>query len=180
MAKVKDLTNRVFGRLTAIKCVGRDKWGAAIWLCRCSCSGKEVEVTSHNLLSGHVKSCSCLSREMAAARNGEKSPSFKHGHGSHYSSSTYRSWRAMIQRTQNPNNKRYLHYGGAGVKVDPRWLGEHGFENFLADMGERPPGTTLGRFTDMGDYSPENCEWETPKQQGAQQRMKNQLVWLAA
>jgi hypothetical protein len=45
-------------------------------------------------------------------------------------------------------------YSGAGITVCDRWLGEHGFENFLADMNERPQGTTLGRFEDVDDYDP--------------------------
>ena len=39
------------------------------------------------------------------------------------------------------------------------------FSNFLADMGERPAGTSLGRLGDKGNYEPGNCEWQTRKQQ---------------
>jgi hypothetical protein len=49
------------------------------------------------------------------------------------------------------------------VKVCDRWLT---FANFLADMGERPPGTTLDRYPDNeGDYEPSNCRWTTRKNQ---------------
>lgn len=48
---------------------------------------------------------------------------------------THLSWKRMIDRCSNPNNKRWEHYGGRGIKICDRWLD---FPNFLIDMGERP------------------------------------------
>jgi 5-methylcytosine-specific restriction endonuclease McrA len=42
------------------------------------------------------------------------------------------------------------------------------FENFAADMGPRPKGTSLSRFRDIGNYSPSNCAWHTKAQQLAE------------
>jgi hypothetical protein len=75
---------------------------------------------------------------------------------------TYFSWANMMQRCLNPNNKRYPSYGGRGITVCERWKT---FENFLADMGERPPGTTLGRIGNSKGYYPLNCRWETRQEQ---------------
>lgn len=88
----------------------------------------------------------------------------RHGHKvGGIESPTYRSWRSMRTRCFNPNHLAYSRYGGAGVTVCERW---ESFDNFLADMGERPPGTSLGRHNDVGNYQPGNCSWQTPKEQG--------------
>jgi hypothetical protein len=70
---------------------------------------------------------------------------------------THSCWRSMLARCRSHPN-----YAGR-VKVCKRWLK---FENFLADMGERPPGKTLDRYPDNeGDYKPGNVRWASPKEQ---------------
>jgi hypothetical protein len=77
-------------------------------------------------------------------------------------SPTYSSWQSMKRRCK-PDQK----YGQKGVTVCERWMS---FENFLADMGERPEGTTLDRIDGSKGYSPENCRWATQEQQTANRR----------
>jgi hypothetical protein len=83
---------------------------------------------------------------------------------------TYRAWHAMKQRCLNPDHHNYWRYGKRGIGVDPRWMN---FENFLADMGEAPPKTSIQRIDNEGDYTPSNCKWATAKEQCANRRRKN-------
>lgn len=81
----------------------------------------------------------------------------------------YNSWNNAIQRCTNRKNPSWRNYGGRGISVCDRWLDS--FENFLADMGKRPAGEySLGRRDNDGDYTPENCRWETNAQQSRNRR----------
>jgi len=55
----KDLTGQQFGKLTAVRDVGKEKHGYRLWLCKCNCGNTKI-VASGNLTSGHAKSCGCL------------------------------------------------------------------------------------------------------------------------
>ena len=74
------------------------------------------------------------------------------------SNTSYTSWRAMIVRCTNPNNKSYKNYAGRGITVCDRWLNSYG--NFLEDMSEKPKkGWHIHRLDNDGNYEPGNCEW---------------------
>ncbi len=164
-----------FGRLTVINRAENDENGQVQWLCNCNC-GKTAIVYYNSLLCGDTRSCGCLWREMSSllevanidANRSIRDTRLTHGHAGIKRSRTYQSWLMMRQRCRNPRVDNYKYYGGRGIRVCNRW---DLFENFLADMGERPDGKTLDRYPDNnGNYEPGNCRWATLKQQRANQR----------
>ena len=152
MAKLIDLTGKRFGRLIVIKRMNNDKWGRAQWLCLCECQKKKI-VPGNNLRRGDTKSCGCLRKEATGQR------ATKHGY-SQIQSKTYRAWKHMRSRCNNPRDKDYCHYGGRGITICEEW---EKFENFLKDMGEVPEGYQIDRIDNNKRYCRSNCQWTTAK-----------------
>lgn len=160
MPKRIDITGQRFGRLIALRSVGKNAWGSVRWLCQCDCNNFHT-VSVSNLKSGHVKSCGCITKEGTRFAHGYATKGRRNPH--------YRIWSSMHERCGNPNNKSYKNYGGRGIKVDPRW---NDFRNFLADVGERPhPSLSLDRINNNnGHYTPNNIKWATRSEQNKNRR----------
>jgi hypothetical protein len=86
---------------------------------------------------------------------------------------TYAVWQTMKTRCYVATSEHFDRYGGRGIEVCSRWL--ESFENFLADMGEQPPGMTLERLANDDDYRPGNCAWRTRKE-NSRNRGDNHLL----
>jgi hypothetical protein len=151
-----DLTDRRFGRLVAKVREGQ-RHGFAVWRCQCDC-GAFPTIKSVSLTSGRTRSCGCLAREMAAKRLTT--------HGM-CGTKIHQVWRGMLQRCGDPNYPRYADHGGRGITICDRW---RSFDAFYADMGDVPPGLSIDRIDNNGNYEPGNCRWATAKTQNANKR----------
>lgn len=157
-----DLSGQRFGRLLVKAWAeGRDKK----WICVCDC-GRQVDVRGAALRIGKTKSCGCLKAEKMAAGLGARHKMCE--------TPTYSSWDSMIGRCMRPNDPTFGRYGGAGITVCQRWTV---FDNFFADMGERPAGTSLDRIDPNGDYEPQNCRWASAKTQANNRRNNRKIAY---
>jgi len=78
----------------------------------------------------------------------------------------------MISRCHKPYSAKYKNYGAKGIFVCEAWI--NSFADFLKDMGERPPNTTIDRIDGTKGYSKENCRWASIKEQ--QRNMKTNRI----
>lgn len=134
---------------------------------QCEVCGKSFH--PRNSKPGHGRFCSkpCKGVWM----RGENNPS-KPVHGM-TGTPTYKSWDAMRRRCGTPTDKDFPRYGGRGIRVCERW--QNSFQAFVADMGIRPPQTTLDRVDVNGNYEPGNCRWATVVQQNNNRRSNKSI-----
>ncbi len=127
------------------------------------------------------KTCSraCAAARMAKSnkrRSGSLSGRYRHGATAvavpGRKSPEYNSWRAMKARCLDPANAAFSNYGGRGISVCEEWIGERGFENFLAYMGPKPsPDHSIDRYPNNdGNYELGNVRWATRQEQSENKR----------
>lgn len=136
-------------------------------LAACPQCGEEFKIFPYQV--GVAKYCSRACKYAARSRELTGNP-ITHGMRR---TREYRIWSHMKGRCHNPTDRSFRDYGARGIAVCERW---HVFENFFADMGYAPPGTTIERRNNDGPYSPENCEWVPAAAQARNSRQNLKLT----
>lgn len=146
MAKMKNITGKKFGKLTAVKVFGKSASGKYLWLCKCECGGEKI-VSRSDLVTGNTISCGCVITNTSHGMSRTK---------------LYKKWTDIKMRCYNPNNISFPNYGARGIKMCEEWRND--FSAFLswAIQNGYDDSAPRGRFTidriDVdGDYCPENC-----------------------
>ena len=85
------------------------------------------------------------------------------------------AWRYALARCYCQGAGNYKYYGGRGITMCERWRND--FAAFLADMGPRPPRTTLDRIDSDGNYEPGNCRWADKRTQQNNCRSNRRVSW---
>lgn len=142
--KPEEYIGKKFGRLTIVKYMGKNKWNAKYYLCKCDCDNNEIIVRLNNLMSGHTNSCGCLHKEIVT----------NHGLSDHY---LYMTWFHMMDRCYNLKCERYKDYGGRGISVYAEW---HNIVNFVRDIEPiYVKGLMLDRIDNNKNYEPGNVRY---------------------
>lgn len=160
--KIKDLTNKKFGRLRPIKWIEGSKW-----ICQCDC-GNIVTVSVSNLQSGSTKSCGCIQREksLGLSKKGKQK--------------LYIMWFDMLRRCNNPQAINYKDYGERGISICDEWedfttFAQWAISNgFNAQLGR---DCSIDRINNNGNYEPTNCRLTTQKVQANNTRRNHYLTY---
>jgi hypothetical protein len=155
MPKFINRTGQRFGRLLVTEEAGRNALKKVLWKCICDCGSVAVR-TSGDLVTGNSVSCGCYLKEKITKHGGWKKAS-------------YNTWRSMLRRCNNSDDKDYKKYGAVGVKVYAQW---NDYLQFERDMGEPIGSETLDRINPYGDYTPENCRWASLPTQARNVRVR--------
>lgn len=152
MPAKRDISGQRFGMLVVLSEHDKTRNGKFRWRCRCDC-GQQVIVIGGDMCSGKQVSCGCLKDRKASQRQKER---YKNSH--HLSKTPIgMTWRNMMDRVRNPQNKHYHNYGGRGIVICAGLASSP--QSLLDVVGEKPSRSlTIDRVDNNGNYSCGKCD----------------------
>jgi len=158
MVRIKDITGKKFGRLTAIR-YSHTKNTKRYWLFRCDC-GVEKTLINSSAISGNAKSCGCM----------KKGVNKKHGL---CDTRVYHIYTGIKRRCYNKNIPQYNDWGGRGIKVCKEW--KEDFNKFYdwSMANGYDENLSIDRIDNDGNYEPSNCRWTTRSVQSSNTRIRS-------
>ena len=156
----KDMTPRLIGETYMKYPTENSRQKYSYGLYECGYCTKEFESKVSNIKNKNTKSCGCQ-------KNKQK---ITHGRSN---SRFYKTWKHMVGRCSNPNNKDYKDYGGRGITVCEEWLDVIDFVAWCDLTYPKLEGYSLDRIDVDGNYEPNNCRWADRITQNTNQRKRN-------
>ena len=150
---------------------------------QCDC-GAVYETALGSLKRESVRSCGCLRLETSTTRilsvavqEKSRQAATRHGFSTAHRAE-YNRWRGMVARCEDPTRAGWENYGGRGIKVCERWHDPWLYWEDIQTLGPRPPGATLDRKDNDGDYELSNVQWSPWSRQTRNQRRARGAVFI--
>lgn len=144
-----DITGQKFGKLTAVKFVGKSRWE-----CLCDCGNTSIVLTA-NLKRHNTKSCGCIKIQESNRR------ATTHGLSN---TKAYKSWCSIKKRCTNPNDPAFKFYGGNGILLFKDWIDDP--KAFCEYIGQPLSDEySVDRIDNSKGYEPGNIRWASSIEQ---------------
>lgn len=159
----------------------RKRWFVDV---RCDC-GIRKTINAEDFLYKKIKSCGCLHKERSTEVIQKVNKQYKYNgqypgiiHGDS-GTRFHVIWKGMNQRCYNKKSAKYPRYGGRGISIewpDYNSFKKNMYKSYLSSINKSgESNTTINRTDNNGNYSKENCNWVSLKEQ-ANNTSKNKLI----
>ena len=139
MTQSKDMTDKVFGHLTAIRPMKSSNNGHLVWECMCIC-GRLTNVRSDALRRGKTLSCGCRGKGFVEPIDTDRITKEMREH------QLFEWWNTLMKLQQDAGIYKEV--------VDPKW---RKYKNFYKDLIELyEPGLVIAKINEDKSYSYEN------------------------
>ena len=138
------------------------------WEIQCACGNTFVRQVAGS--SGRCAECARKVASQKISKHNEAPGKNKNA------SRLYGIWLGMLTRCNNPNYHSYKDYGGRGIKVCDEWSDYITFREWALSNGYQD-NLSINRINNDGDYSADNCNWVSKKEQMRNTRSNHLITY---